>query len=73
MTTTKTKAKPAKQEKVIDRAAVYSTRNVHWDGVGDLKTGYNIVTIEQAALWLEKHSQVVREATPEEIARELNR
>jgi hypothetical protein len=71
MTTAKTK--PTKQAKTIDRAAVYSTRNLHWHGVGELKTGYNIVTIESAQLWLEKHSQVVREATPEEIARELNR
>lgn len=70
---TTAKPKPVKQEKTIDKAAVYSTRNLHWQGVGDLKPGYNIVTIESAQLWLEKHSQIVREATPEEIVRELNR
>lgn len=46
--------------------AVHSAKNLHWQGVGKLKPGYNILSKEVAEKWLtNKH---VREATPEEVA-----
>jgi hypothetical protein len=49
--------------------AIYSDRNVSWNGVGKISRGYNIVTPQQAEQWLtRKH---VREATPEEVASEF--
>ena len=54
-------ATPAQQEKV----AVYSERNLHWVGVGELKAGYNIITKDQAEQWISNKS--VREASPEEL------
>ena len=54
-------AEPKKKETV----AVYSTRNVMWEGVGEVKRGYNFVTPEQAKFW-EKRIHI-RLATPEEI------
>lgn len=48
-------------------SAVYSTRNIYWNGVGTLNIGYNIVTKEDADKWLTRKS--VRSASPEEVAR----
>ena len=45
--------------------AVWSDKNVRWQGVGSLVKGYNIVTKEAAEKWL---SRGAREATPEEVA-----
>ena len=46
--------------------AVHSAKNLHWQGVGKLKPGYNILSKEVAEKWLtNKH---VREATAEEVA-----
>lgn len=56
-----------------DKQALFSKRNLHWQDVGSLHVGYNIVTSESATKWLEKHGDKVREATVEEIVRELNR
>ena len=53
-----------------ETVAVHSTRNVFWDGVGKIKAGYNIMTREKAAVWLERDH--TRLATPEEVAREFN-
>ncbi len=52
-------------------AAVYSTKNVSWSGVGKVYRGYNIVTPEQAQKWLERNH--IRLATPEEVAKEFGR
>ena len=49
------------------KVAVYSERNLHWNGVGQLQKGYNIVTKEVSEKWL-KH-RAVREATPAEVAK----
>ena len=49
--------------------AIHSTRNVAWNGVGKVSTGYNIVTKEQADKWLTRNH--VRLATPEEVAKEF--
>ena len=47
--------------------ALYSIRNLFWSEVGELNTGYNIVTEEDAQKWLTHKS--VRIATPDEVAR----
>lgn len=52
--------------KPVSKVAVHSIKNVHWQGVGHLNKGYNIVTKEAAAKWLTKSG--IREATPEEVA-----
>ena len=48
-----------------ETVALYSTRNVFWEGVGEVKRGYHLVTPEQAKFW-EKRIHI-RLATPEEI------
>ena len=48
-----------------ETVALYSTRNVFWEGVGEVKRGYNFVTPEQAKFWQKRIH--VRLATPEEI------
>lgn len=49
-----------------DKVAVYSAKNLHWQGVGKLTPGYNILTKEAADKWLtNKH---VREASAQEVA-----
>ena len=48
-------------------SAVYSKRNIHWNGLGTLNIGYNIVTQEDAEKWITRSA--VRIASPEEVAR----
>jgi hypothetical protein len=55
-----------KNKKESEKIALFSEKNLHWMGVGDLKSGYNIITKEAAEKWLTRKS--VREATPEEVA-----
>lgn len=61
------------QEVVVDKktvkekVALFSERNIYWNGVGELTKGYNIVTIENADKWLTR--QTVRSASPEEVKR----
>lgn len=50
-----------------DKMALYSERNLHWNGVGALEKGYNIVTKEASVKWL--NHKAVREASPKEVAR----
>jgi hypothetical protein len=50
-----------------DKMALYSERNLHWNGVGALVKGYNIVTKEDSVKWLTH--KAVREASPKEVAR----
>lgn len=52
----------------INTAAVYSTRNLYWNGIGSLNVGYNIVSEENAEKWITHKS--VRKASAEEVARE---
>lgn len=56
------KPKPEVDEKV----ALWSDKNIRWSEVGTLTKGYNIVTKEAAAKWLDKAG--IRKATPEEVA-----
>jgi hypothetical protein len=60
------KAEKKDPEVESGQVAVHSAKNLHWQGVGKLQPGYNILSKEVAAKWLtNKH---VREATPEEVA-----
>ena len=49
---------------------LHSNRNIFWNGVGDLRRGYNVVSKEHAELWLTK--QGIRVATIEEMIKEYN-
>jgi hypothetical protein len=51
--------------------ALFSTRNVFWQGVGKINFGYNIVTRSNADKWLTRNH--VREATPEEVVKEFGK
>ena len=60
------KAEKKDPEVEFGQVAVYSAKNLHWQGVGKLQPGYNILSKEVAEKWLtNKH---VREATAEEVA-----
>lgn len=48
-----------------ETVALFSTKNVFWDGVGEVKRGYNFVTPAQAEKW--KARNHIRVATPAEI------
>lgn len=50
----------------VEKIAIYSPKNIRWQGVGQVSVGYNVVTKEAAAKWLTRSG--VREATPEEVA-----
>jgi hypothetical protein len=51
---------------ISEKIALYSSKNLHWLKVGQLKPGYNIVTKEASEKWLTRKQ--VRLATPEELA-----
>ena len=53
----------------IQKVAIFSTRNVTWEGVGKVYRGYNIVTQEEADKWLTRDH--TRLATPQEVAEEF--
>lgn len=55
------------KDKPKEKIALYSSRNLHWNGVGDLQKGYNVVTKEVSAKWLKHRS--VRIALPDEVAK----
>lgn len=57
----KNKGKP--KEKI----ALYSLKNLHWNGVGELEKGYNIVSKEDSEKWLVRND--VRIATADEVAK----
>lgn len=59
--------KAKKVDSPKEKIAVYSSRNIHWNGVGSLEKGYNIITKEASVKWLTHKS--VREATPQEVAK----
>ncbi len=57
---------PTQEVKTDEKVALYSLGNLHWQGVGQLVTGYNIVSKESSEKWLTLKK--VRTATPEELA-----
>ena len=59
--------RPAKEDSV----ALFSTRNVTWEGVGKVYRGYNIVAKDIADQWLTRNH--IRMATPEEVAKEFGK
>jgi hypothetical protein len=70
------KPKPKADVKVnpkpeVEKVAVYSTKNVTWNGVGKVYRGYNIVTQEAADQWLTRSH--IRMATPAEVAQEFGK
>jgi hypothetical protein len=48
-----------------ETVALFSTKNVFWENVGEVKRGYNFVTPAQAEYW--KKRTHIRLATPKEI------
>ena len=54
------------KDKPEDKVALYSTRNIHWNGLGSLAVGYNIVS-KEASEKMVTH-KAVRIASPEEVA-----
>jgi hypothetical protein len=70
--TIKENAEPIiKPEHEVEKVAIFSTKNVHWDGVGSVKRGYNILPKSIAEKWLSTRSSHTRLATPEEVAKEF--
>jgi DNA-binding protein H-NS len=63
------KPKTSKKKDEDKIVAVFSTKNVTWNGVGKVYRGYNIVTQEEADLWATRSH--IRVATPEEVAKEF--
>ena len=49
-----------------DKVAIFSEKNMHWQGIGTVTKGYNIVKKEAAEKWLTRKG--IREATPQELA-----
>jgi len=49
-----------------EKVALYSTRNIHWNGLGSLAVGYNIVSKEASEKMITH--KAVRIASPEEVA-----
>lgn len=64
-------AKKSAPEKKAETVAIFSTRNVTWNGVGKVYRGYNIVEKDAADKWLTRDH--IRLATPEEVAKEFGR
>jgi len=60
-------AEPKVEKPVSEKVALFSERNIFWNGVGEVVKGYNIVTKEVSEKWL-THSKV-RIATPQEVAK----
>lgn len=74
--TSKPAKQPAKSEDIIaknkvETVAVFSTRNVTWNGVGKVYRGFNIVSVDEADMWLTRDH--IRLATPEEVAEEFGK
>lgn len=61
------KQKSRKETEPKDKVAVYSAKNLHWNGVGELEKGYSILSKEDSEKWLQLKS--VRIATQDEVAK----
>lgn len=59
--------KPKEEKPISEKVALFSKRNIFWNGVGEIVKGYNIVTKEVSEKWLTHKS--VRIATPQEVAK----
>jgi hypothetical protein len=65
------KPEAPKSKPKVEKVAIHSTKNVTWGPVGKVYKGYNLVTPEQAEMWLTRDH--TRTATPEEVAREFGK
>jgi len=63
--------KPETAKPVVEKIAVFSTKNISVPGLGKVYRGYNIVKKEAADQWATK--PYIRIATPEEVAKEFGR
>lgn len=76
---TATEKKPApkpsapKKAEHEDKVALFSEKNVFWDGVGRVSKGYNFVSESEAKKWLKQNYSFLRLATPEEIKQEFGK
>jgi len=61
------KIEPKVEKIKDDKVALFSERNIFWNGVGEVVKGYNIVTKEVSEKWLTTNK--VRIATPQEVAK----
>ena len=57
---------PKEEAEYIGPVAIYSQKSLFWNGLGELKKGYNIVTKEASEKWTTH--KAVRIATPSEVA-----
>lgn len=55
-----------KEDDSKEPVAIFSTKPLFWNGLGELKKGYNIVTKEESEKWTTH--KAVRTATPSEVA-----
>jgi hypothetical protein len=67
MANSKTVKPVTEKEEVNETVALFSSRNLHWNEVGSLTIGYNIVSSQDAKRWMQHTS--VRLAKPEEVAK----
>lgn len=63
------KTSKVKEDAEEETVAVFSTKNVTWDGVGKVYRGYNIVSKSASEKWLTRNH--IRMATPAEVAEEF--
>lgn len=59
--------KKAKENSKGEKVAVFASRNLFWNGVGELNYGYTVLPKEVSEKWLSHRA--VRIATPDEIAK----
>lgn len=60
------KKQEIQEENSAEKIALYSEKNLTWNGVGSLQRGYNIVTKGASVKWLQH--KAVREASATEVA-----
>jgi hypothetical protein len=65
----KPKVKVKKEETKLTTVAIFSSRNINWQGVGSIVKGYNFVSEEASNTWLTRSA--VRIASPDEIKANL--
>lgn len=63
--------KPEAPADDVEKVALFSDKNVRWEGVGRVLRGYNFVEAEEAKKWLDR--SFIRLATPEEIKQEFGK
>lgn len=68
-TSKKKPAAPKIQKPEGEKVALFSEKNIYWEGVGRISKGYNILEADIAEKWLGR--SYIRLATPEEIKQEF--